>query len=124
MNNNLTQFLRKDLQEKLEAGKVNSIIVQTVALIHFAQQLGYEPVNGDVRKGFKGYVELYNQYTFKSLHDMQQWYNLGIGHFMGLKDLKEWYSMKIVSRISLQYNKRTSKQLTSELHWLKFIKEK
>lgn len=57
MNNKLTQFLRKDLQEKLESGVVNSLRVQLESLNHFARQLGYKPVggNGNFKNGFRKY---------------------------------------------------------------------
>lgn len=120
---NLTKFLRKELQDKLEQGKVDSLAVQVISLIHFAQLSGWEVVNGNVKKGFKRYnPETWND-EFMSLQNMQLSYNYEHYYFMSQYDRVVHKDKKIVSRISMQYNKRTSKQLTTQLKWLKFMKE-
>ena len=120
------QKQRELLQELLVSGKLDSLSVQVIALNRFANSIGYKAVNGDVRKGFvkkwlqnvpkDGKVISYKRVSFMGLQKMQVQYNSPFSRAFKAEDL-------IVNRISLQYNKRTSKKLTSELHWLKFIKE-
>ena len=111
------QKQRELLQELLVSGKLDSLSVQVIALNIFANSIGYEAVNGDVRKGFfcnptKTSIVSKSITKFVSLEWMQSKHNFS------------WATgTKIIKRVSLQYNKRTSKKLTSELHWLKFIKE-
>lgn len=121
---NMTQFLRKELQEKLEDGKISSLAVQVISLIHFAESIGYKPVDNNIRKGFVGYDhKTWNTTNHISLSDMQQKYNIAPNIFIPTNEPGERKSKKIVNRISIQYHKRTTKQLSSELHWLKFVKE-
>lgn len=112
---------RDFLQQLLEEGKIDSLSVQVIALNIFANSIGYEAVNGDVRKGFVGYDhDTWNVTHNISLEDMQSCYNRG---FRTLRtSTHKIVGNKIVERISLQYNKKLGK-LTSELCWLKFIKE-
>lgn len=126
MNNKLTQFLRKDLQEKLQSGVVNSLRVQLESLNHFARQLGYEPVggSGNFKNGFRKYNGQERKHAFVSLEQMQFMHNNGAWSFRrSASRIKNFEEFKIVERIAIQYNKRTTKELTSELHCLKFIKE-
>ena len=108
---------RELLQQLLEEGKVDSLSIQVIALNIFANSIGYKAVDGDVRKGFfcnptKSSIVSKSITKFVSLEWMQSKHNFS------------WATgTKIIKRVSLQYNKRTSKKLTSELHWLKFIKE-
>lgn len=109
---------RQLLQELLESGKLDSLSVQVISLNRFAESIGYKAVNGDIRKGFytkhiKTCTDCKTKTKFMSLIEMQQNYNLkGPCH----------YYCCIVERISLQYNKKLGK-LTTQKHWLKFIKE-
>ena len=123
------QKQRELLQELLVYGKLDSLSVQVIALNIFANSIGYKAVDGDIRKGFVGYDhDTWNVTHNISLENMQYKYNHNTNPKVG-----EWFisqterqkkaEKRIVNRISLQYNKRTSKKLTSELHWLKFIKE-
>lgn len=123
------QKQRELLQEMLVSGKLDSLSVQVIALNIFANSIGYEAVNGDVRKGFVGYDhKTWNVTHNISLENMQYKYNHNTNHKVG-----EWFisqaerqkkaEKRIVNRISLQYNKRTLKQLTTQLKWLKFMKE-
>lgn len=117
---------RKFIQQLLEEGKIDSLSIQVIALIIFANSIGYKAVDGDIRKGFMkkwvqdvpkdGRIISYKRVAFMSLQKMQVQYNSPFSKEFKTEDM-------IVNRISLQYNKRTSKKLTSELHWLKFIKE-
>lgn len=116
------------LQQLLEEGKIDSLSVQVIALNVFANSIGYKSVNGDVRKGFIGYDhKTWNVTHNISLEEMQYKYNHITNHKQGewftYEHLQNMKQKRIVSRISLQYNKRTSKQLTTQLYWLKFIKE-
>lgn len=114
------------LQQLLEEGKIDSLSIQVIALTIFANSIGYKAVDGDIRKGFMkkwvqnvpkdGRIISYKRVAFMSLQKMQVQYNSPFSKAFKTEDM-------IVNRISLQYNKRTSKKLTSELHWLKFIKE-
>ena len=119
---NLTQFLRKELQHKLEQGELSSLAVQAISLIHFAEHLAnspdyWVPVSKDIRKGFTR--KSYGKHYFMSLESMQRFYNRSM---IGQDKWKEM-DFKIVQRVSIQYHKRTTKQLSSELQWLKFVKE-
>ena len=109
------------LQQLLEEGKIDSLGGQVIALNIFANSIGYEAVNGDIRKGFVGYDhDTWNVTHNISLEEMQSCYNRG---FRTLRtSAHKAVGDKIVERISLQYNKKLGK-LTSELYWLKFIKE-
>lgn len=119
---NMTQFLRKELQEKLEEGKISSLAVQVISLIHFAESIGYKPVDNNIRKGFVGYDhKTWNTTNHISLSDMQQKHNIAPDFLMSSEAWRKWKSNKVVGRISIQYHKRTTKQLSSELHWLKFL---
>ena len=115
------QKQRELLQELLVYGKLDSLSVQVIALNIFANSIGYEAVNGDIRKGFVGYDhKTWNVTHNISLDDMQSCYNRG---FRTLRtSAHKVVGDKIVERISLQYNKKIGK-LTSELHWLNFVKE-
>lgn len=122
------QKQRELLQELLVSGKLDSLSVQVIALNIFANSMGYEAVNGDIRKGFVGYDhDTWNVTHNISLEEMQYKYNHITDHKQGewftYEDLQNMKQKRIVSRISLQYNKRTSKQLTSQLEWLKFTRE-
>ena len=121
------QKQRELLQELLVSGKLDSLSIQVIALNVFANSIGYKAVNGDIRKGFVGYDhKTWNVTHNISLEEMQYKYNHNTNPKVG-----EWFisqaerqkkaEKRIVNRISLQYNKRTSKQLTSQLHRLKFI---
>lgn len=123
------QKQRELLQELLVSGKLDSLSVQVIALNIFANSIGYEAINGDVRKGFVGYDhKTWNVTHNISLEEMQYKYNHNTNPKVG-----EWFisqaerqkkaEKRIVNRISIQYNKRTSKQLTTQLYWLKFVKE-
>lgn len=123
------QKQRELLQELLVSGKLDSLSVQVIALNIFANSIGYEAVNGDVRKGFVGYDHnTWNVTHNISLEEMQYKYNHNTNPKVG-----EWFisqaerqkkaEKRIVNRISLQYNKCTNKKLTSELYWLKFVEE-
>ena len=109
------------IQQLLEEGQLDSLSVQVIALNRFANSIGYEAVNGDIRKGFIGYDhDTWNVTHNISLEDMQSCYNRG---FRTLRtSVNKVVGNKIVERISLQYNKKIGK-LTSELYWLKFVKE-
>lgn len=120
---------RKLIQQLLEEGKLDSLGVQVIALNLFAKSIGYKTVGGDIRKGFVGYDhKTWNVTHNISLENMQYKYNHNTNPKAG-----EWFiteeekikhrEKRIVNRISLQYNKRTSKKLTTQLHWLKFVKE-
>lgn len=115
------QKQRELLQELLVSGKLDSLSVQVIALNIFANSIGYKAVNGDVRKGFVGYDhKTWNVTHNLSLEDMQSCYNRG---FRTLRtSAHKVVGDKIIERISLQYNKKIGK-LTSELHWLNFVKE-
>lgn len=115
------QKQRELLQELLVSGKLDSLSVQVIALNIFANSIGYEAVNGDIRKGFVGYDhKTWNVTHNISLEDMQSCYNRG---FRTLRtSAHKVVGDKIVERISLQYNKKIGK-LTSELYWLNFVKE-
>jgi len=117
------------LQHLLEEGKIDSLSIQVIALNIFANSIGYKAVDGDVRKGFVGYDhDTWNVTHNISLENMQYKYNHNTNPKVG-----EWFisqterqkkaEKRIVNRISLQYNKRTSKQLTTQLKWLNFVKE-
>lgn len=119
---------RQFIQELLESGKLDSLSVQVIALNTFANSIGYSAVNGGVRKGF---VETDFKYKnsfvlpkFISLEHMQSCYNNG---YLTVRTsrlkIPRVTGAKIVERISFQYNKRTSKRLTTQLEWLKFVKE-
>lgn len=120
---------RELLQQLLGEGKIDSLSIQVIALNIFANSMGYEAVNGDIRKGFVGYDhDTWNVTHNISLENMQYKYNHNTNPKVG-----EWFisqaerqkkaEKRIVSRISLQHNKRTTKQLTTQLKWLKFMKE-
>ena len=118
---------REFIQQLLEEGQLDSLSVQVIALNRFANSIGYKAVDGDVRKGFVGYDhKTWNVTHNISLEEMQYRFNHGLYPWESTvpnKIREEKNSKRIVNRISLQYNKRTTKKLTSELHWLKFIKE-
>ena len=115
------QKQRELLQELLVSGKLDSLSVQVIALNIFANSIGYEAINGDIRKGFIGYDhDTWNVTHSISLEEMQSYYNRG---FRTLRtSANKVVGNKIVERISLQYNKKLGK-LTTELHWLKVTKE-
>lgn len=118
----MTKFLRNTLQEKLEQGNISSLAVQVISLIYFAEHLAnsaycWVPVSKDIRKGFTR--KSYGKHYFMSLDGMQRFYNRSM---IGQDKWKEM-DFKVVQRVSIQYHKRTTKKLSSELHWLKFIKE-
>lgn len=118
---------RQILENLLVDGKLDSLSVQVIALNVFASSIGYEAVNGDIRKGFVGYDhDTWNVTHNISLEDMQYRYNHGLPVWLsrvpeGIRLEKQ--SKRVLDRISLQYNKRTSKQLTTQLSWLQFMKE-
>lgn len=118
---------RDFLQQLLEEGKIDSLSVQVIALNIFANSIGYKAVNGDVRKGFVGYDhKTWNVTHNISLEEMQYRFNHGLYPWESTvpnKIREEKNSKRIVNRISLQYNKRTTRQLTTQLYWLKFVKE-
>ena len=120
---------RQFIQELLESGKLDSLSVQVIALNMFANSIGYTPVDGDVRKGFVGYDhETWNTTHNISLEDMQYKYNhypnpKAGEWFMKVAERQKKTENRIVDRISLQHNKRTTKKLTTQLYWLKFVKE-
>lgn len=121
---------RKFIQQLLEEGQLDSLSVQVIALNRFANSIGYKAVDNDPRKGFVGYDhKTWNVTHNISLEDMQYKYN----HNVNPKESK-WFvteeeeklknrEKRIVNRISLQYNKLTTKKLTTQLYWLKFVKE-
>lgn len=121
------QKQRQLLQDLLVEGELDSLSVQVIALNIFANSIGYKAVNGDIRKGFVGYDhKTWNVTHNISLEDMQYRYNHGLPVWLsrvpeGIRLEKQ--SKRVLDRISLQYNKRTSKQLTTQLIWLKFMKE-
>ena len=121
------QKQRELLQELLVSGKLDSLSVQVIALNIFANSIGYEAVNGDVRKGFVGYDhKTWNVTHNISLEEMQYRFNHGLYPWEATvpnKIREEKNSKRIVNRISLQYNKRTTRQLTTQLKWLNFVKE-
>jgi len=117
------------LQHLLEEGKIDSLSIQVIALNIFANSIGYKAVDGDVRKGFVGYDhDTWNVTHNISLEEMQYKYNHNTNPKVG-----EWFisqaerqkkaEKRIVDRISLQYNKRTSKKLTSELYLVEFVND-
>ena len=118
---------RDFLQQLLEEGKIDSLSVQVIALNIFANSIGYKAVDGDVRKGFVGYDhKTWNVTHNISLEEMQYRFNHGLYPWESTvpnKIREEKNSKRIVNRISLQYNKRTTKQLTTQLEWLNFVKE-
>lgn len=109
------------LQQLLEEGNIDSLSIQVIALNRFANSIGYKAVGGDIRKGFVGYdYDTWNVTHNISLEEVQSYYNRG---FRTLRtSAHKVVGDKIIERISLQYNKKFGK-LTSELHWIKFIKE-
>lgn len=116
------------LQQLLEEGKIDSLSVQVIALNIFANSIGYKAVDGDVRKGFVGYDhKTWNVTHNISLEEIQYKYNHITNHKQGewftYEDLQNMKQKRVVNRISLQYNKRTTKQLTTQLKWLNFVKE-
>ncbi len=115
------------LQQLLEEGKIESLSVQVIALNIFANSIGYKAVDGDVRKGFVGYDhKTWNVTHNISLEEMQYRFNHGLYPLESTvpnKIREEKNSKRIVNRISLQYNKRTTRQLTTQLKWLNFVKE-
>lgn len=121
------QKQRELLQDLLVEGELDSLSVQVIALNVFANSIGYKAVNGDIRKGFVGYDHKTWDVTHNiSLEDMQYRYNHGLPIWLsrvpeGIRLEKQ--SKRVLERVSLQYNKRKSKQLTSQLKWLKFMKE-
>lgn len=121
------QKQRQLLQDLLVEGKLDSLRVQVIALNLFANSIGYKAVNGDIRKGFVGYDhKTWNVTHNISLEEMQYRFNHGLYPWESTvpnKIREEKNSKRIVNRISLQYNKRTTKQLTTQLSWLKFMKE-
>lgn len=121
------QKQRQLLQDLLVEGKLDSLPVQVIALNIFANSIGYKAVNGDIRKGFVGYdYDTWNVTHNISLEEMQYRFNHGLYPWESTvpnKIREEKNSKRIVNRISLQYNKRTTKQLTTQLSWLKFMKE-
>lgn len=121
------QKQRQLLQDLLFEGKLDSLSVQVIALNLFANSIGYKAVNGDVRKGFVGYNhKTWNVTHNISLEEMQYRFNHGLYPWESTvpnKIREEKNSKRIVNRISLQYNKRTTKQLTTQLEWLNFVKE-
>ena len=118
---------RDILQQLLEEGKIDSLSVQIIALNIFANSIGYKAVDGDVRKGFVGYDhDTWNVTHNISLEEMQYRFNHGLYPWesnVPNKIREEKNSKRIVNRISLQYNKRTTRQLTTQLKWLNFVKE-
>lgn len=105
---------REFIQELLESGKLDSLSVQVISLLKFAKYYGWNPVSGDPRKGFyctpvKTTNMSKSKTTFKSFYEMQEIHN-------------DYSYGKTVERISLQYNKKLGK-LTTQKHWLKFVKE-
>ena len=114
---------RQLLQELLESGELNSLSVQVISLLRFAESMGYMAVSNDPRKGFSKYRRTVFSATmqdFCSLNEMQSCYNRG---FRTLRtSAHKVTGVKIVERISLQYNKKLGK-LTTELVLLKFVKE-
>lgn len=118
---------RKFIQQLLEEGQLDTLSVQVIALNIFANSIGYKAVNGDIRKGFIGYdYDTWNVTHNISLEDMQYRYNHGLPVWLsrvpeGIRLEKQ--SKRVLERVSLKYNKRKSKQLTSQLKWLKFMKE-
>ena len=118
---------REFIQQLLEEGQLDSLSVQVIALNRFANSIGYKAVDGDVRKGFVGYDhDTWNVTHNISLEEMQYRFNHGLYPWESTvpnKIREEKNSKRIVNRISLQYNKRTTKQLTTQLEWLNFVKE-
>lgn len=118
---------REFIQQLLEEGQLDSLSVQVIALNRFANSIGYKAVDGDVRKGFVGYDhDTWNVTHDISLEEMQYRFNHGLYPWESTvpnKIREEKNSKRIVNRISLQYNKRTTKQLTTQLSWLQFMKE-
>lgn len=118
---------RKFIQQLLEEGQLDTLSVQVIALNIFANSIGYKAVDGDVRKGFVGYDhKIWNVTHNISLEEMQYRFNHGLYPWESTvpnKIREEKNSKRIVNRISLQYNKRTTKQLTTQLSWLQFMKE-
>ena len=118
---------REFIQQLLEEGQLDSLSVQVIALNRFANSIGYKAVDGDVRKGFVGYDhKTWNVTHNISLEEMQYSFNHGLYPWESTvpnKIREEKNSKRIVSRVSLQYNKRTTKQLTTQLEWLNFVKE-
>lgn len=115
------------LQQLLEEGKIDSLSIQVIALNRFANSIGYKAVGGDIRKGFVGYDhKTWNVTHNISLEEMQYRFNHGLYPWESTvpnKIREEKNSKRIVNRISLQYNKRTTRQLTTQLKWLNFVKE-
>lgn len=113
------QKQRKLLQELLVNDKLLSLDIQVIALNLFANSIGYKAVNGDIRKGF---IQVLYGFCHISLEEMQSLYNRG---FRNLKTSgNEVDGVKVVERISLQYNKhKRYGKLTTQLFWLKFVKE-
>jgi len=118
---------REFIQQLLEEGQLDSLSVQVIALNRFANSIGYKAVDGDVRKGFVGYDhKTWNVTHNISLEEMQYRFNHGLYPWESTvpnKIREEKNSKRIVNRVSLQYNKRTTKQLTTQLEWLNFVKE-
>ncbi|WBF79406.1 hypothetical protein BNCALIDO_00016 [Aeromonas phage vB_AdhM_TS9] len=118
---------REFIQQLLEEGQLDSLSVQVIALNIFANSIGYKAVDGDIRKGFVGYDhKTWNVTHNISLEEMQYRFNHGLYPWESTvpnKIREEKNSKRIVNRVSLQYNKRTTKQLTTQLEWLNFVKE-
>lgn len=111
---------RQFIQEMLESGKLDSLSAQVIALNIFANTIGYSSVDGDIRKGFL-LPDVDHGNMHMSLVEMQSCYNHGYRNLR--TSAHKIVGKKVVERISLQYNKRTNKKLTTQLEWLKFIKE-
>lgn len=113
---------RKLIKQLFEEGKLDSLGVQVIALNLFAKSIGFNAVNGDVRKGFvasDAFVDF--NFTNMSLEEMQHCYNHG---YRNIKTSNcTVFGNRVVEKISLQHNKRTNKKLTTQLKCIKFVKE-
>lgn len=107
---------REFIQELLEQGKLDSLSVQVISLVRFANQMGWKAVNNDPRKGF------YPEQTKTSYLSRTVTKYISLNVMIGRYNKCCYSEVKIVERIGLHYNKKTGKLFTQK-HWLKFVKE-
>lgn len=111
---------REFIQELLEQGKLDSLSVQVISLVRFANQMGWKAVNNDPRKGF--YKKQTNTSYLSRAVTKRTSLSAMMGYYNNCYHFGVYSKMKIVERIGLHYNKKTGKLFTQK-HWLKFVKE-
>lgn len=107
---------REFIQELLEQGKLDSLSVQVISLVRFANWNSYAAVDNDPRKGFYNYYGIFKGQPVKHFYS----FNFMVRQYNNCQhNIK---CNKILERIGLHYNKKTGKLFTQK-HWLKFVKE-